>query len=76
MERGTDPAAYTAGAIRAELARRNISRAKLAEKLGWKVSTTQRRLSGGKPFAAHELVAIADFLGVPLVDLLPGERVA
>lgn len=76
MERGTDPVEYTAGAIRAELARKNVSRRKLAEDLHWKVSTTQRRLSGGKPFAAHELVAIADYLGVPLMDLLPGERVA
>ena len=65
----------TAAAVRAELARRKINGAELALALGWNRTTTWRRLAGKYPFDIEQLAAVADFLGVPLTDLLP-ERAA
>jgi transcriptional regulator with XRE-family HTH domain len=70
------PAERTAGAVRAELARRRISGRKMAESLGWSPTTTARRLSGSSPFDIDELVAVADFLGIPLTALLPVQDAA
>lgn len=75
---GADPSEHTASAVRAELARRNISRRTFAKDMGWPISSTARRLNGDYPFTVPQLVAAADYLGVPLLDLLPpqGEAAA
>ena len=61
----------TAGAVRAELARRKLSGRKLADGLGWSVSKTWRRLSGEHPFDINELAAVAAYLGIPVGTFLP-----
>jgi transcriptional regulator with XRE-family HTH domain len=58
----------TAGAVRAELARRRISGRDLARGLDWSVGKTWRRLSGEYPFDIDELDAVARYLEVPLVE--------
>jgi transcriptional regulator with XRE-family HTH domain len=63
----------TAGAVRAELARRRISGRELARGLGWSVPTTWRRLSGTSPFDVNELAAVAAYLGVPVASLVSDE---
>jgi transcriptional regulator with XRE-family HTH domain len=70
------PAEQVAGAVRAELARRQVSGRKLAEALGWSFTTTARRLNGSSPFDIDELVTVASFLGVPVGDLLPQQATA
>lgn len=67
--------ARTAGAVRAELARRKITGRDLATALGWSVTTTWRRLNGTNPFDVDELDAVARHLGIPIADLLPEEPV-
>lgn len=66
-------AEQTAGAVRAELARRRISGRKLAEDLNWPLSTTARRLNGQYPFDVEQLAAIATHLDVPVSVFLPGQ---
>ena len=61
----------TAGAVRAEMARNRASLRDVAEATGIKKTTLARRLDGTYPFNVTELVAIADFLDVPLSVLLP-----
>lgn len=61
----------TAGAVRAELARRNIKGRELAAALDWSVTTTWRRLNGSQPFNVDQLDQVAQFLGVPVATLLP-----
>lgn len=71
------PGERTAGAVRAELARRQLSGRDLAKALGWSFTTTSRRLNGSYPFDIDELVAVADYLGLSPADLLPeGEPAA
>jgi len=65
------PAEQTAGAVRAELARRRISGRQLAESLGWPISTTARRLNGQYPFDVEQLSAIAEHIEVPVWIFLP-----
>lgn len=65
------PAQRTAAAVRAELARKQRRPHQLAKALGWTASTTSRRLNGVYPFTITELVAVADYLEVPLTALLP-----
>lgn len=60
----------TAAAIRAELARRKITRKKLGDALGWPRTTTWRRLNGGSPLDLDQLTAIAAYLDVPVSALL------
>lgn len=69
-------AELTAGAVRAELARRRISGREMARTLGWSAATTSRRLSGSSPFDIDELAAVAGFLGLAVGDLLPQESAA
>lgn len=68
------PAKRTAATVRAELARRRISGREMARHLGWSPATTQRRLAGTAPLDIDELAAVAAFLGVPIVRLLPDEN--
>lgn len=60
-----------AAEIRAELARRKISGRSLAVQLGWSTTTGHRRLSGTQPLTVEDIARIADFLGVPIGQLLP-----
>lgn len=66
----------TAGAVRAELARRKISGRELAIGLGWSVGMTSRRLRGECPFDIDQLAAVADFLGVAVAELVPEDVAA
>lgn len=72
------PNEWIAGTIRAELARRKLSGRSVAGRMGMPVNTFRRRLNGEIPFDVSDLVAVADILSVPVVDLLPPmqERVA
>jgi len=56
--------ARIAALVRGELAIANISGRKLAERMGWPVDGTLRRLRGSVAFRGDELVAIARELGV------------
>lgn len=67
------PATVTAGAVRAELARRRITGRKLAADLGWSKTTTARRLNGEYPLTVDELVAVAHYLDLPVTALLPAD---
>jgi len=62
----------TAGAVRAELARRQISGRALGRAVGWSLGTTSRRLNGQSPMTVDELHAVARFLGVSPAELIPG----
>jgi hypothetical protein len=66
----------TAAAVRAELARRKISGKGLSDAMGWPRTTTWRRLNGTAPWEVADLVAVADFLDVPVADLIPNGRAA
>jgi len=60
-----------ASAVRAEMARSQVSRAAVAEVLGVHVQSVARRLTGEVPFRVTELYAIAPLLNVDAADLLP-----
>ena len=60
----------TAAAIRAELARRKINGTQFAEALGWPRTTAWRRLNGSSSMTVDELVEVADYLEVPVSDLV------
>lgn len=64
----------TAGAVRAELARRKITGRQLALSLGWSPTTTWRRLNAEYPFNVDELAAVAAHLGVPVSTFLPDQE--
>lgn len=66
----------TAASIRAELARRQISYSQLGRELGWKRSTTWRRVTGAQPFDVDELAAVASYLGLPVSSLIDGDQAA
>lgn len=68
----TTPSEAVAAEIRAELARRRIRQAKLAALLGISQVSVSRRLSGETPFDINELVKVAEFLGIPVSDILKG----
>jgi len=59
-----------AAEIRAELARQNKSKTDLAAHIGLSTWTLRRRLEGVRPFYLEELQSIAQFLGLPLSELL------
>ena len=56
--------------VRAELARRGMSRAQLADQAGINRHTIQRRLSAQHPFTYEELANVARALGLPLSELI------
>jgi predicted transcriptional regulator len=64
-----------AAAVRAEMARRNVTQQMLADQLGMTQAAVSRRLVGRVPFDAEELGRVAEYLGVP-VSLLFGETAA
>ena len=59
-----------AGNVRAEVARRRVSQAAIAEHLGLSQPGVSRRLRGVTAFSAAELVAVAELLGVTAASLL------
>jgi transcriptional regulator with XRE-family HTH domain len=59
-----------AAAVRAELARRNISGRQLGRDLGWYPNYVSRRTSGAVEFRVDELHRVADYLGIPVGALL------
>lgn len=65
-----------AAVARAELARRNISRATAAEALGISRTAMWARLRGDTAFAVAELEKLAALLDVPVSLFLPAERAA
>lgn len=62
---------HTVDTIRAEMARRRLSNKALAEHLGMSQVGVSRRLSGKQSLTVDELAGIAEFLDVPVGDLLP-----
>ena len=56
--------------IRAELARRRVSQHKLAQHLGKSQTWVHRRLSGNVSLSINDIMLIADFLGLPITELL------
>lgn len=65
--------AAVAAEVRAEVARKQISQDKLAERVGCSRQSLNRRLTGAIPFDVAELAVIADALGVPVTQFLPLE---
>ena len=65
------PHEIVAAEVRAELARRKIPQSGLVGVLHMSEVSVSRRLRGETPFDINELVAVADFLGVPIATLLP-----
>lgn len=59
--------------VRAEMARRGVSQAKLAAALGLSQPSISARLRGVTPFDVDELHAVADFLDVSAASLLPAD---
>ena len=67
------PSEIVAAEVRAELARRKIPQSGLVAVLGMSEVSVSRRLRGETPFDINELVAVAEFLGVPVARFLPSE---
>jgi transcriptional regulator with XRE-family HTH domain len=59
-----------AATVRAEAARRQITQAHMAEKLGRSQTFVSRRLLGRVPFSIDELDQLAEILAVPLAELI------
>lgn len=57
--------------IRAQMARKDLNQADIAEVLGVTQTSVSNRLRGLVPWDINELAQVADYLGVPLADLLP-----
>lgn len=62
-----------AGEVRALLARRRISGKQLAAHLGISQFAVSRRLRGETPFSIDELSCAAEFLGVPVEQLIAAQ---
>ena len=62
--------------IRAELARKNISKAAVAQALGKSRATASRTLSGAIPLTLDELYSLAELIGVSPSDLIPADTKA
>jgi transcriptional regulator with XRE-family HTH domain len=56
--------------VRALIARRRISAAKLAQELGWSQPYMARRMTGAQPFDLNDLQEMAGALGVKVSDIL------
>lgn len=67
----TTPTAATGANVRAEMARKKISQAALADHMGLSQAAISARLNGRTPFDINELAAIAHFLDVGLEALIP-----
>ena len=58
--------------VRAEMARRSVTQAQLADVLGLRTSAVSRRIMAETPFDVDELILIARYLDVSIPDLLQG----
>ena len=65
---------HVAAEVRAELARRQMSLTEAADRLGWTLSTTHRRLTGKASLDVGHLDEIASMLGVPIQRFFPPRR--
>ena len=70
----TDFSLRIIGAVKAELARRNLSGSDLIEPLSIGKNTLYARLKGERPFETEELAKIADFLGIDVETLIDSAR--
>ncbi|MGU3409162.1 helix-turn-helix domain-containing protein [Microbacterium sp. M1A1_1b] len=61
--------ATVAGEVRGVAAKRQMTSAALADRLGLSRMAMSRRMSGDTPFTAAEIVGIADALHVPVETL-------
>lgn len=66
----------TAAEVRAEMARQNKTQAGLADALKVTAHTASKRMSGEIPFNIVELLAVARWLEVDLLRLLPQQQKA
>ncbi len=67
----TDPLSRrVAATVRAELARKRMLQRELAEALGISTAQVSERLADNTPFRLDELDPIAEFLGLPVADLV------
>jgi DNA-binding XRE family transcriptional regulator len=62
------PVKRVAGEVRAEMARQGVTQAQLAAAINLSQSTLSRRLNGDRSFTLTDLLAIATFLGRPLIQ--------
>lgn len=73
-EESADPHAdrreRVADEVRAHMARKKLTAAKLSAEVGIPQATLSRKLNGKTPFLVDELMAICDTLAVDFVDLL------
>lgn len=63
------PITDVAANVRAEVARRRIRQAAIAEHMGLDQRAVSRRLLGQVEFSVGELQSLADLLGVPVATL-------
>jgi len=68
--------AIIAGNVRAEVARQRIPQARTAAALGQNQQWLSRRMTGHVEFRISELLILAEFLDVPITDLLPKQKTA
>lgn len=72
-----DVRAAIAAEVRAELARQSKTQRDVAAALGMEQAGVSLRCRGVRPFRAEELVALAEWLGVPVTQFTSApERVA
>ena len=69
------PTYHVAGEIRAVMGRKRVTQVELAAMIDMPVHSLARRLANQTPMTVNELAAIAAALEVPMVELLPAERV-
>lgn len=67
MRAAQDP---TIGAVKAELARRDLTQEALADHLGVSRAYVYRRLNGDVPWNVQDLRRVARFVSVPLEQLM------
>jgi hypothetical protein len=67
----TSPAQQVAAEVRAEMARQMRTQTQMVEALGHSQQWWSRRLTGAVAFDITELMAIAEWLQIDLMQLLP-----
>jgi transcriptional regulator with XRE-family HTH domain len=64
------PDSPTAAAVRGALAARRVKQTQVAEKLGISQPAVSKRLSGQRQFSIAEIQLLAEWLDVPVGDLI------
>lgn len=62
-----------AAEVRAEMARKQVTKKELSVQTGMSLSTLQRRLYGTYPFTVEELLRVATALDAPISQFFKGE---